>query len=257
MVAHGGPGAWGEMAPVARVLATRWGVLEPMQSATTFDGQVRELAGLVALHARAPATLVGFSWGAWLAFATAATRPDLVARLVLVGSGPFEAAFVPEIAATRASRLGKDGYATFTALIETVSSRDGMDRAMAWRRLGELAGKMDAFDPLPGDDGDLPWPDEHAAVIEGGSFASLVEEASAMRREGKLLDFGRRIECPVVAIHGDHDPHPSEGVILLQRVVRNFQFILLDRCGHKPWIERHAREAFFSALLEACEPGTP
>ncbi len=31
-VIHGGPGAPGEMAPVARELSSRWGVLEPLQT---------------------------------------------------------------------------------------------------------------------------------------------------------------------------------------------------------------------------------
>src|SRR5712692_10060037 len=39
-VLHGGPGAPGTMAPVARELATEWGVLEPLQTADSLDGQV-------------------------------------------------------------------------------------------------------------------------------------------------------------------------------------------------------------------------
>jgi hypothetical protein len=39
-VIHGGPGAPGQMAPVARELSRDYGVLEPLQTATTLDGQV-------------------------------------------------------------------------------------------------------------------------------------------------------------------------------------------------------------------------
>jgi hypothetical protein len=47
VVLHGGPGAVGEMEPVARELATRCGVLEPLLAALSVDGQVAELrAGL-------------------------------------------------------------------------------------------------------------------------------------------------------------------------------------------------------------------
>jgi hypothetical protein len=35
---HGGPGAPGEMAPVARELSRAYGVLEPLQTATTLNG---------------------------------------------------------------------------------------------------------------------------------------------------------------------------------------------------------------------------
>ena len=44
-VIHGGPGARGEMAPVARELAPDGGVLEPLQTKTTLQGQIEELRG--------------------------------------------------------------------------------------------------------------------------------------------------------------------------------------------------------------------
>ena len=42
-VIHGGPGAPGEMSPVARELATDYGVIEPLQTASLIEGQVSEL----------------------------------------------------------------------------------------------------------------------------------------------------------------------------------------------------------------------
>jgi len=60
---------------------------------------------------------------------------------------------------------------------------------------------------------------------------------------------GRRIACPVVAIHGDHDPHPREGIeVPLAGVLDNFRLVTLERCGHKPWYERQSRESFFAIL---------
>lgn len=67
----------------------------------------------------------------------------------------------------------------------------------------------------------------------------------------ELLELGRRIVCPVTAIHGDWDPHPYKGVSEpLQETLKSFRFILLESCGHKPWIERREREKFFSVLEE-------
>jgi pimeloyl-ACP methyl ester carboxylesterase len=74
-------------------------------------------------------------------------------------------------------------------------------------------------------------------------------EADKLRSRGKLLELGKEIRCPVVAIHGDYDPHPFEGVREpLSRVLKNFRFILLEKCGHKPWIEREAKESFYTLL---------
>ena len=83
-VIHGGPGAGGEMAPVARELAYDRGVLEPIQTATSLHGQVKELRRVLENHADIPAILIGFSWGAWLSFLVTSRYPALVKKLLLI-----------------------------------------------------------------------------------------------------------------------------------------------------------------------------
>ena len=89
-VVHGGPGARGDVAPVARELSSHVGILEPLQTATTLEGQVSELHTVLQENSSPPVTLVGHSWGAWLSFIAAARHPASVKKLILVGSGPFE-----------------------------------------------------------------------------------------------------------------------------------------------------------------------
>ncbi len=65
------------------------------------------------------------------------------------------------------------------------------------------------------------------------------------------MRLGSRIRCPVVAVHGDYDPNPPEGVREpLSWVVEDFRFVLLKNCGHLPWIESEAKEPFFKLLRE-------
>ena len=46
-----------------------------------------------------------------------------------------------------------------------------------------------------------------------------------MRKSGDLLKEAEKIKCPVVAIHGDYDPHPANGVkIPLEKRIVDFQF---------------------------------
>ena len=74
-------------------------------------------------------------------------------------------------------------------------------------------------------------------------------EACRLRKNGKLTRFGESIECPVVAIHGDYDPHPAEGVkIPLSETLDKFKFILLKKCGHYPWNEKNAYSEFYKIL---------
>jgi pimeloyl-ACP methyl ester carboxylesterase len=62
----------------------------------------------------------------------------------------------------------------------------------------------------------------------------------------------------VVAIHGDHDPHPADGVREpLERALSDFRFVLLDRCGHEPWQERHARDRFYAILRNELREAPP
>jgi pimeloyl-ACP methyl ester carboxylesterase len=88
-VVHGGPGAPGSVAAVARELARDHGVLAPLQTAHSLVGQVEELGAVLTRAASRPVGLIGHSWGAWLAALLAARRPALVGKLILVGSGAF------------------------------------------------------------------------------------------------------------------------------------------------------------------------
>jgi hypothetical protein len=63
-VIHGGPGAGGEMAPVARELSNSYGILKPIQTAATLQGQIDELKNALEIHGNPPMVLVGYSWGA-------------------------------------------------------------------------------------------------------------------------------------------------------------------------------------------------
>jgi hypothetical protein len=64
-------------------------------------------------------------------------------------------------------------------------------------------------------------------------------------------ELGWQSQRPVVAIHRNHDPHPSEEVQEpLALILRSFKFLLLKNCGHHPWIGRAARDRFYDILRE-------
>ncbi|MGC9349083.1 MAG: alpha/beta fold hydrolase [Anaerolineae bacterium] len=242
-VIHGGPGAGGEMAPVARALASGRGVLEPIQTAATLEGQIEELRALLVAHGHPPLTLIGYSWGAWLSFILTARYPDLVKRLVLVSSGPFEEAYVPLLHETRMSRLTDAERREFEQVVAALSDPTATNKDALLARLGALASRTDTFAALPHDE-------EPASMgPRADVFQGVWATAAELRRSGALLALGRQIACPVVAIHGDYDPHPPEGVEKpLSRVLHDFRFHVLPKCGHRPWIERYARDQFYRTL---------
>ena len=89
-VIHGGPGAPGEMKPIAEELSKTYGVLEPLQTKDSLDGQLEELKSVLMENASIPITLIGHSWGAMLGFIFTAKNPALVKKLALLSSGIFE-----------------------------------------------------------------------------------------------------------------------------------------------------------------------
>ena len=238
------------MAEVARELCADRGILEPLQTAHSLQGQVEELKGLLEVCADLPVTLIGFSWGAWLSFILAARYPAMVKRLVLVGSGPFEEKYAQRIMQTRLSRLSEEEESQVRSIFAILDGQNDGDceknRALAC--MGELFSRTDSFDPMEckSTESDYSIIPCHANI-----YQSVWKEASHLRQTGELLQLGKKILCPVAAIHGDWDPHPAKGVSEpLQATLKRFQFILLEDCGHKPWIERRAKDKFYSILRE-------
>jgi pimeloyl-ACP methyl ester carboxylesterase len=233
------------MAPVARELAADGGVLEPIQTATSLEGQIEELRTLLEAYGDLPVTLIGFSWGAWLSFMVAARYPPIIKKLILVGSGPYEEKYVARLRETRLSRLREEERMEFECILRRLDDPTAEDKDTLLSRLGALVSGTDQYDPIP-EDSDRSNPVGNRG---GDLFQSVWKDAAQLRRSGKLLELGERIQCPVVAIHGEYDPHPAEGVEKpLSALLERFRFFLLKNCGHKPWMERQARDEFYSIL---------
>jgi pimeloyl-ACP methyl ester carboxylesterase len=242
-VIHGGPGAAGEMAPVARELASSWGVLEPLQTKSSLERQIKELKTVLEKHGNPPVSLIGFSWGAWLSYMVTAHYPSLVKKLILIGSSPFEEKYAERIQKTRLNRLSEQERIEIKSLYEVLDNPEVENKGTVFARFGALFSKADAYDPIR---------DESEVIdYDPNIFQSVWKDAAELRRSGQLLKLGRKIKCPVVAIHGDYDPHPAEGVHKpLSTMLKIFEFILLKNCGHKPWIERQAKDKFYEILKE-------
>lgn len=234
---HGGPGVSGEMAPVAQELSGSHGVLEPLQTKDSVEGQVEELKLVLEEMASVPAVLAGYSWGAWLGFLLAARHPALVKKLILISSGPFEEKYVSQMMETRLHRLSKKEQDDVKFLMARPED------PLAFSLMGELFSKADFYDPLP--------MHPEGLELKPEIFKSVWKEAAELRKSGRLLEEASAIRCPVVALHGDHDPHPAEGVQKpLAGALKDFRFVLLEKCGHTPWMEKRARDEFFQALTK-------
>lgn len=240
---HGGPGTPGSLGHLAKSISGNSGVFEPFQSARTICGQVEELYSQIAAECGVqPVKLLGHSWGAWLAFIFAAVHTSLVEKLILIGAGSFIDERESEVGRTRVSRLSGDEKSEMLRLTTVLHNTPSADSDVSiFRRFGELTSRADSYSCIEIDDAPV--------AFQPDVYRSVWPEAEEMRRSGRLLKFAESIRCPVVAIHGDHDPHPAEGVREpLARLLTDFRFILLERCGHYPWKERYAKDKFIEII---------
>lgn len=255
IVLHGGPAAAGEAAPIARGLAARFRVLEPWQRGSgaerlTVARHVDDLENLIRsrLRGERPA-VVGESWGAMLALAHAAAFPESALAVVLVGCGTFDLASRERMRAILADRMDADTRRAIQAIDEGIAD-PGERMIRKYERIEHLY----HWEPLPLEtDAELP------TTIDLRAHTETWDDMLRQQSEGVYPAAFAAIQCPVLMIHGDHDPHPG-GMIRdsLERFVPQLEYRELRHCGHCPWRERRAREEFFRILaawlLERARP---
>lgn len=242
IVLHGGPGVAGTMASVAKELGKKCGVIEPMVLAETITEQLKECTEALLLATK-PAVLIGHSWGAWLGFLLAAQHSQGIQKLILIGCGSFVEEHVATMNMIRESRLSQSDQKRLEELKSLLNHGHADEKAEAFLELGRIMDGVDSYSLLPTKEEDV--------LVRPQIFSGLMKEINTLRSEGSLLSIAKEIQCPVVAIHGRHDPHLPVGVRdPLKEHVKDFRFILLDNCGHTPWRERYARDHFFSCLEE-------
>jgi len=239
---HGGPGAPGELEPVAKRISISFGILEPLILSLTIKDQIEELHSLIRKHCNHPLVFIGHSWGAWLAFIFISFYPGSAKKLIMIGAPPFEEKYAAGITGKRLSRLTPEENKWLLMAEKQIRSAPDKKHSIMTRYI-DLMVKADSFDLLPTDNDEMTFYPE--------VFFKVWDEASQLRKSGKLLGYGANISCPVVALHGDYDPHPSEGVREpLPDVLKNFRFTLIEKCGHYPWKEKHAKDLIYKLLYK-------
>jgi pimeloyl-ACP methyl ester carboxylesterase len=245
VLVHGGPGAAGEMESLAKIIPAEYGILEPYQSQLTIDEQIEELKEQITNHTDQPVVLIGYSWGAWLSFLLTARYNALVEKLILVSSGPFKEQYVAQIMMNRLKRLNGVDKKRIKILLNKLNQEIIENKEETLNEFKTILSKADHFKPLR---------DDTSIQFDERIYNSIWTEASKLRKSGKLLKQAESITVDVTAIHGDYDPHPYQGVKEpLEGTLEHFRFILLDNCGHKPWIEQEAKDEFVKVLLEVID----
>ena len=239
---HGGPGAPGDMAPVARKLRRYVGIIEPLQSADSIAGQVEELKQQIENNAQPPLALIGSSWGAVLALITAARHPLLADRLILIGSAVFDNESAKSIEPRRLARMDQTEKDRYKEIAEKMITATGKGRDELMAEWGELLDKSDYYDPLT--------TESEVIEVQYETFQKVFSEFVKMRDDPEKISAElENINVPVTLIHGQYDPHPIEGILpFLEKCLPEISYHRLADCGHYPWNERQARARFYDII---------
>ena len=240
---HGGPGAPGHMAPIARRMASSCRVVEPFQRGSgarllTVETHVDDLYEVMEVYEIRRGHLIGSSWGAMLTLAFAAAHPSRVASLVLIGCGTFDGEFRRRFKQILEERLGPAVRSQIEKLAEV--ERDPDDRL---RKTVELL--------IPAYSHDLVTDDLETVSVDARANQESWDDMLRLQAAGVYPQAFRKIASPVLMLHGEKDPHPGpETRDGLLPFLPQLEYHELKRCGHFPWLERDARDEFFGRLEE-------
>jgi pimeloyl-ACP methyl ester carboxylesterase len=241
VVLHGGPGAAGYMAPVCRQLSYEFTVIEPLQRPSgrvvlTVDLHIADLRDVIHRYATRGVTLVGHSWGAMLALTFAARHPGMVSGIVLIGCGTFDPASREILESTveqRMTAVHRDRLRRSSRTIE--------DEDVRMCVVGRILEPVYSYELAPHAD-ETEWYDARG---HRESWADMLR----LQQSGVYPAEFRSVRAPVLMLHGDYDPHPGQSTFAcLRAVMPQLEYVELERCGHYPWWESSAHDAFFEVL---------
>jgi pimeloyl-ACP methyl ester carboxylesterase len=244
IVLHGGPAATGSAQELARGLSDGFRVIEPWQRGSGGDEPLSVARHVADLHElvrevgeERPPALIGESWGAMLALAYAAAHPHEAGPIALVGCGTFDRS-----SRARGVRIREERIAQYLAEHPEYSSdlhlRPG-ERIMKWQNM------TDRYDPLP------ETSNAENAPFDMQAFTETWKDMLHCQESGLYPAAFAVIHSPVIMLHGAYDPHPGKMIRdSLKPYLPQLEYREFEKCGHHPAIERHAREAFFTALRD-------
>jgi pimeloyl-ACP methyl ester carboxylesterase len=230
------------MAPVARGLASSYRVVEPFQRGSSHErltvarhvADLHEVINFYAGCCRPP--LLGGSWGAMLALAYAATHPGSTGPLILVGCGTFDLAARADLQKNIRERMNDE----IRARLKRADQLDQEER---------LKASVEAMMPIYSYD--IRASPHEEDKVDARAHQETWDDMERLQAEGIYPAAFATIGVPILMVHGTFDPHPGRLIFAgLRPYLPQLEYRELERCGHYPWLERAAADAFFALIHE-------
>ncbi len=205
----------------------------------TIDNFVEDLEGLRQALQLEQINLMGHSWGGLLAMFYAIRYPQHLNALILVGSAGASWEFRPAFSASLQGRMTEDDRLALNRLQASEGFRKSRPEAMNafFRAL---------FRPYFYD---RSLSDQLTLQLNEQTAMNNLAVNSLMWSYLGNYDLHAElsvIDRPTLIVHGADDPIPAEFARKIHRHIPNSEFVLLENCGHFPYIE--TPEVFFGRV---------
>lgn len=174
----------------------------------------------------------------------ASLYPQRVKTLVLVGCGAYDELAREEYKRRLRESLGDEGWARYDDLYRRMLvAGDPEWKDALLRQIGELIERAQSLEPVGMTSADT--------TPDADGYFETRSDVIRLQREGIEPARFSAIQCPVLMVHGEKDPHPGNLIRdSLQVHIPQLAYIGIHGCGHVPWYERFGREHFFGTLKQ-------
>ncbi|HKL17889.1 MAG TPA: alpha/beta fold hydrolase [Halalkalibaculum sp.] len=174
--------------------------------------------------------ILGHSWGGLLAMKYAIRYPDHVIKLMLINSmAPTSKLWQKEVAVLASSSSRADSLQR-QKIMQSRNFRENKPQAI--EKLLELSFKNQFYDPENAALLDLFVPEDY--MKRSRLFGNLMPYLSSY----DLTDELRKLNIPTLIMYGRAEPAADISGPVLNRLITNATFTLIDESGHFPFIEQ-------------------
>lgn len=185
--------------------------------------------------------LMGHSWGGFLAMQYAIDHPDRLIALILLNSAPADfngqKAFIDEFQ-TRTKDISND--------LKPFFAFDDFKRLNA-SQISDLYRKLfSVYVYNPKDIQNLSLNFNVTAAQSGFKVMEEMSKTSWLKPGINLFPALKSLNVPTLVLHGKQDIVPVWTAVEIQQAIPNAEIVVLDQCGHFPYIEQPTQ--FFKAI---------
>jgi pimeloyl-ACP methyl ester carboxylesterase/tetratricopeptide (TPR) repeat protein len=237
LVLHGGPALPDYTAPCAAELGAAFTTIRYAQRGVapstvgapySVDAHVGDAVAVLDELGLDRAWVTGHSWGGHLALHVAVAHPERIEGVVCIN--PLGASLEP--LADFKENLLRGLPPDRRAWVEEVDAREDVGTATKEESLEAFRTIWPSYFADPGSAS--PFPFETLGDGGGETWASITEHV-----ERRTLDDGLpKVVAPTLFIHGEVDPLPVRCSTDTAALMPNANVVILDGCGHFPWLEQ-------------------